>query len=88
MRPRHDHDCTNCVFLGTFGEHDLYVCVTGEKDKDIVARFGADGDYSSYPVRPGMPLTEPLGAPLYDGDTPNLTACRVAYLIAKDKGLL
>jgi len=52
LKPRYNHDCNHCVFLGRYKKFDLYVCVgserTGKKfDDTIIARYGVDGDYYS-----------------------------------------
>ncbi len=47
MKPRFAHDCENCVFLGSHGQHDLYFC-RGGVHPTVIARFGNDGpDYMS-----------------------------------------
>jgi hypothetical protein len=38
--PRYVHDCKSCVFLGCFGEYDLYYCPQGGKIPTVVARYG------------------------------------------------
>lgn len=44
-QPRYDHDCSSCVFLGQFGEYDLYFC-PGETT--LLCRFGDEGpEYKS-----------------------------------------
>lgn len=48
VTPIHEHDCTNCVFLGTQDNHDLYFCPTGGGGSvTVLARSGPDGDYES-----------------------------------------
>ncbi|MDD4081832.1 MAG: hypothetical protein PHD05_00460 [Sphaerochaetaceae bacterium] len=49
IKPRYIHDCSNCTFLGTFEEYDLYVCSYNNKIiKTVVGRFSSDGpDYIS-----------------------------------------
>lgn len=55
-QPTHEHDCTECVFLGTTiggGRiHDLYyhASVTGGDDTLIARRSSEGADYSSCPV--------------------------------------
>jgi len=55
-KPKHIHDCDNCVFLGTWYRYDLYSCTT-ELDTDtdyitILARYTDDGpDYISCELR-------------------------------------
>lgn len=39
MRPRFEHSCDYCTFLGTKGHFDYYFCSQG-KSPEIVARFG------------------------------------------------
>jgi hypothetical protein len=44
-QPRYAHDCSSCVFLGQFGEYDLYFC-PGETT--LLCRFGDEGhEYKS-----------------------------------------
>ena len=56
--PQFEHDCSGCVFLGTFlnetywnpGRYDLYVCPARPDSRigpTIIARFGVDGEYAS-----------------------------------------
>lgn len=50
VRPKHQHDCTECRFLGSYyykGEtYDLYYC-SQNGNPTVVARYGKDGDYLS-----------------------------------------
>jgi len=45
---RHRHDCDECHFMGLHDvgerEYDLYFCPTS---RDLIARYGYDGDYKS-----------------------------------------
>lgn len=47
MKPIHEHDCDECVFLGNSkdGKMDLYY--HGGERETVIARFGTDGDYMS-----------------------------------------
>ncbi len=49
---RYEHDCKQCVFLGTFEEYDLYGCPqTGHNTHTVLARYGDDdSDYHSCPL--------------------------------------
>ena len=51
MKPLYEHDCEQCMFLGTFELKDLYVCPTNRSDKiisTVIARCSSEGsDYSS-----------------------------------------
>ena len=44
--PIHEHDCTNCTFLGNYENKDLYHC-DQNGNPTVISRFGSDGDYSS-----------------------------------------
>lgn len=47
-KPRYQHDCNRCVFLGKNGEHDLYVCAKDMVIETIIARYSSNGpDYCS-----------------------------------------
>jgi hypothetical protein len=47
MKPRYEHDCTHCVFVGRYKEYDLYVHPS-EKYNTVVARYSSEGgEYSS-----------------------------------------
>jgi hypothetical protein len=47
-KPRYEHTCSNCHFLGQMGKYDLYVCPLGKVADTLVARFSSDGpDYMS-----------------------------------------
>ncbi len=66
MTPRYTHDCDHCVFLGTFGEADLYFADHGgvapgyePAVATVISRTGDDGpEYTS-----GVPLA-PTSPPL------------------------
>lgn len=73
-QPLYDHDCTSCVFLGTYnGYADLYWCMQGTKNRPtLIARFSDDPpDYLS-----GIPFRK-----VY----PELAK---AYVLAQARGLL
>ncbi len=45
-KPRFTHDCSSCIFLGRFGDYDLYHHTIGIET--VVARYGSEGpDYTS-----------------------------------------
>ena len=46
LKPRHEHDCESCRFLGQLAQYDIYVCPQGGHPT-IVARHGRDGEYFS-----------------------------------------
>lgn len=54
-KPRFQHDCNKCKFLGTIdqgmhGLYDMYSCEK-EHEKEIVLRFGyREADYKSLPL--------------------------------------
>ena len=56
-RPRYEHDCDDCVFLGQYEIYDLYFC-PGEPT--VIARTGPEGEYQSGMMFVGVsePLTE------------------------------
>lgn len=46
MNPKYLHDCSQCTFLGTHNEFDLYVCEEGHPT--VIARYGNEGhEYKS-----------------------------------------
>lgn len=53
MKPRFQHDCDRCVFLGSDEVYDFYFCRGNEKKPvehtaTVIARFGSDGpEYGS-----------------------------------------
>lgn len=50
--PMWEHDCGDCIFLGTHHQHDLYYCQGHARFPTLVARYGSDGpQYKS-----GVPL--------------------------------
>lgn len=50
-KPRYQHDCIACHFLGRFEDSDLYVCSRSKTLASLIARQSSDGpDYSSMPV--------------------------------------
>ena len=57
MKPRYEHDCTKCQFLGYYGEFDVYVHYwengSGNIYPDYVFRFSNDApDYFSRTFNP------------------------------------
>lgn len=47
-KPKFTHDCSNCEFLGTFKDIDLYSCNRGKQIDTVIARFSSAGsDYCS-----------------------------------------
>ena len=45
--PKFTHDCTSCIFLGHYKEHDLYCC-SNHNSPTVIARFSSEGaDYAS-----------------------------------------
>ncbi len=75
--PQHEHDCDRCVFikngLVAGGLQDWWLCpsAVAPDGGSLIARFGVDGDYASFPVetilgwdtRPGYSFggTNPTG---------------------------
>ncbi len=74
--PIYPHDCEKCQFLGTYDGHDLYFCPCSMPT--VIARYGLDGDYQSGLTFGEATLTEEFA----------ILHLRVAYLIAKDLGLI
>ena len=63
--PRYEHDCTSCVFLGVFGNYDLYYCPTSKPWGSVIARDGNEGSqYISMAPKHVRKL-------LIDNDVPN-----------------
>lgn len=54
-KPRFEHDCDGCVFLGRFGEKDVWLCAReGQQDYSLLLRYGNEPwEYSS---GHGMPV--------------------------------
>jgi hypothetical protein len=58
MKPKFQHDCDKCEFLGHYFDHDVYVCLPqgfesceGATAGSIIARHGDDGpEYASSPL--------------------------------------
>jgi len=70
MKPKFQHDCTLCKFLGHFDGHDVYYCSGGTGDyvkrPDIVARISDEGhEYASWPVDQWQQLIERNGDVAY-----------------------
>lgn len=78
MTPKYTHECDSCTFLGTYNDKDLYHCIQVGDLHTVIARNSSNpADYFS-----GINYAKKS---LKDSITPEL---RVAYLIAKDKGLI
>ena len=46
MKPIFEHDCSHCIFLGHFDNHDLYHC--NHTRETFLARYGNEGhEYKS-----------------------------------------
>ena len=77
------HDCSDCVFLGHYQEHDLYFCPKDSVDGGtVIARWsGIGSDYASGLVFGRVPLGEKR-----EGHGGMTRLLRVAYLIAADLG--
>lgn len=43
QRPKFEHDCERCVFLGHFDENDLYFCGQDGVGPTVLARYDSDG---------------------------------------------
>ena len=80
-KPRFNHSCDRCQYLGTFDGYDLYFCPGKDKCFDtVLARYGnKDHKYLS-----GIPVAYSHSL---DADY-CLAPLRIAYLIAKDLGLI
>ena len=47
-KPRYQHDCNTCTFLGQYKEYDLYYCPQGGGRDTVIGRFSDNGpDYIS-----------------------------------------
>ena len=42
-KPRYQHDCDNCRYLGEYNEYDLYYCPQGGYPT-VLARYGNQGE--------------------------------------------
>lgn len=56
QKPRYEHDCSKCIFLGHYNKYDLYMCGAWEGEPEItdfvlntvIARKSSEGsDYCS-----------------------------------------
>ena len=59
--PMYQHDCNSCTFLGTYQNHDLYVC--GDTIPTVIARDGNEPQENSSGLdfaKPGTVLGEAL----------------------------
>jgi hypothetical protein len=75
-QPKFEHDCTRCQFLGHYDGADLYFC---DGEPTIIARFSSEG----HNYRSGLIFGYRHDLKERPGDH-----LRVAYLLAKDAGLL
>ena len=50
MKPKYQHDCDDCVYLGLYidgsGTYDLYFCVQGGKMPTVIARWGDEPSHN------------------------------------------
>lgn len=42
-KPRYQHDCQNCRFMGSISKYDIWVCDHPTIGPSIIARYGNDG---------------------------------------------
>lgn len=78
-QPLFAQDCKHCTFLGTYAGADLYHCACWGSNPTVIARRSNEiSDYA-----PGLAVAR--AADLAEHEIPEL---RVAYLIAKDLGLI
>lgn len=77
--PEHLHHCTHCVFLGNYNGQDLYYCEGWGPTPTVMARYGDSPDEYVSGLARARHVTM--------SGTAN-RALRVAYLIARDKGLV
>lgn len=83
--PKFQHDCTACIFLGHFEDHDLYYC---DREPTVIARFGDDGpQYGSGLAFANHPLSD-LDEACGPGSGRLTRLLRVAWLLAKDAGVV
>lgn len=60
-KPRFEHDCTSCIFMGSDDENDFWFCPRCETDMggSVIARFSSEGsEYRSAPVSIAQRLSE------------------------------
>jgi hypothetical protein len=62
-KPRYEHDCTDCVYLGQHSEYDLYWCPQRTLGyPTLIARYASVGQkYLTYDV--GLIGTPPIEEP-------------------------
>lgn len=61
MKPKFEHDCEDCAFLGHFYDHDVYRC-----GRSILARYGNEG--GEYQSMPKSALIDSLGTQSWSED--------------------
>lgn len=72
IAPRYIHTCQCCIFLGTFGNNDLYICnhskytTPAASDlKPVIARYGdGNADYVTMPYKYALKNLN-INQPLY-----------------------
>ena len=48
MKPRYQHTCSECRYLGEYNEYDLYYCPQSGVFPTVLARYGNKGsEYTS-----------------------------------------
>lgn len=59
MIPKWDHNCDNCVYLGTDSKGcDWYVCTDVGNDRNIIRRYGFEPhEYESSPIAGTIQMT-------------------------------
>lgn len=89
------HDCDECEFLGHFLGHDVYQCQNPENPfQSVIARYGTEADYISYPAEILLALLEQNGDVIQESSVTMmetssqamLMGLSVKYLRASKKG--
>jgi len=69
MKPKFEHNCESCKFLGRHKKYDVYLCDSGHQDmRTLLFRFGnKDSEYKSHPLFVCAGFTEMDKFALFNG---------------------
>ncbi len=94
MKPKYEHDCERCVFLGNYQNSDLYFCPQGSLPTVIARWADAKEDPSAYvsglAFAKSTDMKKAISVTQADNvhESAHAASLRVAFLIAKDAKLV
>ena len=63
-KPKFQHDCEKCQFMGHYLDHDMYYCDQSEFSPTVVVRYGSQGPEYQSGIFEHLTEEKPLGKAL------------------------